>query len=236
MNAIGVTESRAAARTGGWSLIAAAVGFVAVFSYLAASFSYPDVLDGAAADVLPRLLALGGAGRAVWVVYAFLPLLLIPAGVGAFAVLRDWAPSVMRAALVFSVLSAASMLLGLARWPSVHWELARGYATASPDARLAIDAVFNGLNAYLGNFIGEFLGELSLNAFFILSATAMIRAGRRWVGYGGLGAGAIGLIAAFRNVTTSVALIADVNNYVLPLWLVVQGIVLVRWYARPALR
>ena len=229
-----VIESRGAARTGGWSLIAAAVGFMAVFSYLAASFNYPDVLDGTAADVLPRLLGLGGTGRAVWVAYAFLPLLLIPAGVGAFAVLRDWAPSVMRAALVFSVLSAASMLLGLARWPSVHWELARGYATASPDARLAIDAVFSGLNAYLGNFIGEFLGELSLNAFFILSAIAMMRAGRRWVGFGGLAVGAIGLIAAFRNVTTSVAMIADVNNYVLPLWLIVLGIVLVRWPGRPA--
>lgn len=231
MSTISVAESRGATRAGGWSLIAAAVGFMAVFSYLAARFNYPDVLDGTASDVLPRLLALGSTGRAVWVVYAFLPLLLIPAAVGACAALRDSAPSAMRAALAFGVISAVSMLLGLARWPSVHWELARAYPTASPDARLGIDAVFSGLNVYLGNFIGEFLGELSLNAFFILSGVAMVRAGRKWVGYCGLAVGAIGLIAAFRNVTPAVGLIADANNYVLPLWLIALGVTLLRWRA-----
>lgn len=231
MSTLAVAEARGATRAGGWSLIAAAVGFMAVFSYLAARFNYPDVLDGQASEVLPRLLALGDTGRAVWVVYAFLPLLLIPAVVGAYAALRDSAPSAIRAALVFGVIAAVSMLLGLARWPSVHWELARAYEAASPDARLAIDAVFSGLNVYLGNFIGEFLGELSLNAFFILSAVALMRAGRRWVGYGGLAVGAIGLLAAFRNVTPAVGLIADVNNYVLPLWLIALGVVLLRWRA-----
>jgi hypothetical protein len=202
-----------------------------VFSYLATRFNYPDVLDGTAADVLPRLLALGDVGRGVWVAYAFLPLLLIPAGVGAYAALRASAPSAMRAALAFSVMAAVSMLLGLARWPSVHWELAREYAATSPDARLAIDAVFGGLNVYLGNFIGEFLGELSLNAFFILSAVALMRAGRRTIGYGGLAAGVIGLAGAFRNVTSVVGPIAEINNYVLPLWLLVLGVVLIRWRA-----
>jgi len=48
MSAVSHAESRGAARAGGWSLIAAAIGFMAVFSYLAARFSYPDVLDGPA--------------------------------------------------------------------------------------------------------------------------------------------------------------------------------------------
>lgn len=228
MSALPGVESRGAARAGGWSLIAAAVGFMAVFSYLAARFNYPAVLDGTAVDVLPQLLGMGETGRAVWVVYAFLPLLLIPAGVGAYAALRDSAPNVMRAALAFSVVAAVSMLLGLARWPSVHWELARAYGAAGPDARMAIDSVFLGLNVYLGNFIGEFLGELSLNAFFGLSGVAWIRAGRRSVGYAGLMAGAIGWIAAFRNVTPAVALVANINNYLLPLWLITMGVVLLQ--------
>jgi hypothetical protein len=99
---------------------------------------------------------------------------------------------------------------------------------ASPEARVAIDAVFRGLNVYLGNFVGEFLGELSLNAFFILSGTAFLRAGRKQVGYGGVAVGAIGMLAAFRNVTSVVGPIADVNNYVLPVWLIVMGVVLLR--------
>jgi hypothetical protein len=221
-------RSRAAARVGGWSLIIAAIGFMAVFGYLAARFDYPDVLDGAAADVLPRLLELGGAGRTVWVVYAFLPLLVVPAGIGAYAALREWSPSVMRGALVATVIAAVSMFLGLARWPSVHWELARAYATAAPDARVAIAAVFAGLNVYLGNFIGEFLGELALNAFFILSGVALLRSGRTIVGYSGVTAGVVGVLAAFRNVTPAVALIAEANNYVLPIWLIVLGAVLLR--------
>ena len=221
-------ELRAAERMAGWSLITAAVGFMAVFGYLAARFDYPRVLDGSAADVLPRLLALGDAGRAVWVVYALLPLLLIPAAVGAHAVLRDSAPTTMRLALVSGIIAAISMLLGLARWPSVHWELARAWATASPDARQAIDAVFRGLNSYLGTYIGEFLGELSLNGFFVFSGIALLRAGRRWAGYGGLAAGVIGLVAALRNTTTVVAPIAALDNSVLPLWLIVLGVVLLR--------
>lgn len=228
MHTAAATDSRGAARVGGWSLIAAAVGFMTVFSYLAAKFNYPDVLDGSAAEVLPRLLALGSSGRAVWLVYALIPLLLIPAAVGATAALRDAAPNAMRAALVCGVIAAVSMLVGLARWPTVHWELARAWAAAAPDARTAIDAVFSGLNGYLGNFIGEFLGELSLNAFFMLSAVGLLRAGNRWAGSSGLLVGAIGLVAALRNVTPAVSMIADVNNYVLPLWLIVLGVVLLR--------
>ena len=226
-------ESRAAARVGGWSLIAAAVGFMAVFSYLAATFNYPDVLDGSASDVLPKLIALGNTGRAVWVIYAFLPLLLIPAGVGAYAALRDSAPNAARAAVVFAAITAVSMLLGLARWPSVHWELGRAYSDASPDARVAIDAVFKGLNVYLGNYIGEFLGELALNAFFILTAYGFLKGGWKRSGYAGLAVGVIGLVTAFRNVTTAVAPIAEVNNYILPLWLIAMGVILVRWRAVP---
>lgn len=201
---------------------------MAVFSYLAVRFNYPDVLDGAAAEVLPRLQELGDAGRAVWVFYAFLPLLLIPGSVGTYAALRDGAPSTMRMALVFAIVAAVSMLLGLARWPSIHWELARAYATAAPDAQFAISAVFTGLNSYLGNYIGEFLGELSLSAFFILSGVGLTRSGRTLAGYGGVAAGTFALIAAFRNVTTAVSLVAEINNYILPLWLITLGVILVR--------
>ena len=75
-------------RAGGWALILGAVAFMAVFSYLAARFDYPAILDGPAETVLPHLLATGATGRAVWAIYAFLPLLWIPAGVGACLAFR----------------------------------------------------------------------------------------------------------------------------------------------------
>ena len=227
----GSSASRVVQRLGGGSLVVAAVAFVSIFSYLAARFDYPGVLDGRAADVLPRLLALGEVGRGVWVLYSLMPLLLIPGGIAAYALLKESAPNAVRLALVASVMAAVSMLLGLARWPSVHWELARAYGAAGNDARQAMDAVFVGLNAYLGNFVGEFLGELALNVFFISVGIASLRSAQvgRWFPYSGIGVGVIGLVAALRNATAMVDAVATVNNYLLPLWLIVLGVTLMRW-------
>lgn len=219
-----------AVRIGGWALILAAILFMAVFGYLAARFDYPEVLDRPAAEVLPRLVALGPAGRAVWSIYALIPLLLVPAGVGVALALCGAAAGAARTGAAFAVISAFSMMLGLLRWPSIHWELGRAYASATPPERATIDAVFAGLNSYLGNFIGEFVGELALNLFFLLTAYALWRSAPRprWLAIAGASAGAIGLVAMFRNVTPVVAPVAEINNYVLPLWLVILGVALAR--------
>jgi hypothetical protein len=166
-------------RAGGIALIVGAIAFMAVFAFLAARFDYPAVLDGRAADVLPRLLATGPGGRAVWALYGFLPLVWIPAGVGAFHALRPVREGSMRGALLLAVVAALAMMLGLLRWPSIHWALARAYAGADPAGRAAIATLFTGLNSYLGNYLGEFLGELAVSLFFLLSALAMLARGGR---------------------------------------------------------
>ena len=222
---------RTAARVGGWSLVAAALLFMAVFSYLAARFDYPDVLDRDGATVLPRLLALGSSGRAVWALYGMLPFLLVPAGLGAYAALRDLAAPYARAALVFAVVAALTMSAGLLRWPSIHWVLA-GHLAATPDAagRQAILAVFDGLNAYLGQYLGEFVGELALNLFFLCTALGMWRSGGfpRWAGPVGLLASLAGLVGMWRNATPLVAGVAEMENYLLPAWMIVLGVLLIR--------
>ena len=81
----------------------------------------------------------------------------------------------MRVGMLFAFLAAVSMMLGLMRWPSVHWELARAWGAAAEGDRLVLAAVFDGLNRYLGNFIGEFLGELSFSVFFVLSGVGLSR-------------------------------------------------------------
>jgi Domain of unknown function (DUF4386) len=219
-------------RAGGVALIGGAVAFLAVFSFLAARFDYPAVLDGAAADVLPKLLATGATGRAVWALYAFLPLIWIPAGVAAFYALRPVHEGSMRTAMLFGVVAAVSMMLGLLRWPSIHWALAQAYERAGAPERTVIAAVFAGLNSYLGNYIGEFLGELSFSLFFLLSALAMlVRESRfpRWMAYLGLVTAVAGLVGMFRNVSDAVDPVAAVNNYLLPLWMIVFGVGLLRF-------
>jgi hypothetical protein len=223
-------------RAGGFALAGGAVAFLAVFTYLAVRFDYPDILDGAAGEVLPRLLAMGPTGRAVWAIYAILPLIWVPAGVAAFQALRGVRGGSMRVAMLLATVGAVSMMLGLMRWPSIHWELAHAYTVAGPDAREALAAVFAGLNTFLGNYVGEFLGELTVSLFFLLSALAMLQPGSgfpRWMGFLGVATAVAGLIGMFRNVTDVVGPAAEVNNYLLPLWMIVFGIGLLRSAPNP---
>ncbi len=224
-------------RAGGVALIVGAVAFLTVFSYLAARFDYPAILDGSAETVLPKLLATGATGRAVWAVYGFLPIIWIPAGVAAFHALRPVREGSTRSGMLFALIAALSMMLGLLRWPSIHWTLAEAYGRADPSGRMALAAIFSGLNSYLGNYIGEFLGELSVSLFFLLSALAMLdrNAGfPRWMGYLGIATAVAGLVGMFRNVTAVVAPIASLNNYLLPLWMIVFGGGLLRCSGRIA--
>lgn len=211
---------------GGAALVAAAVAFAAVFGYLAARFGYPEVLDGSAAEVLPRLLALGPSGRAVWVAYALIPLLLVPAGVGADAALRPAAPGAARLARILGFVAAASMAIGLARWSTVHWAMAEAWDGAGAAERAGIAATFDALNLLLGRFVGELVGEIALNGFFAATGYALLRGGRRAVGTLGLAVAALGFLAALRNLTPAVAAVAEIDNAVLPIWLIVLGIVL----------
>jgi hypothetical protein len=227
---------RSATVVGGGSLIAATLLFSAVFMVLARTFGYPDVLDLPAAHVLPQLLALGSGGRAVWVLYGLIPLLLLPTAMGVYAAGRHAVPLTARAALILALLSAVAMMAGLLRWPSLHWELALAYADASPAARESIAAVFAASNSYLGNFVGEFLGELFLNSFFLCAAIVLTRAaapGRRWLMVAGASASLLGGLAMLRNVIAWVEPIAALNNVVLPIWMLVLGVALVRHRTSP---
>lgn len=221
-------DHAARARTGGFSLVAATVLFIAVFSYLAAIFAYPDVLSQPADEVLPALLRLGGIGRLVWWIYGLIPLLLIPAGRGIAALARATAPRLAPAALWFASASAVSMMAGLLRRPTLQWSLAEQWVTASPAARAMIADRFGTANLYLGNVIGEFAGELFLNAFFLIAAIVVARADarRQWLAWAGAFASGLGWVAMLRNLTTVVAVPAAVNNGVLPLWMLTLGLAL----------
>ena len=217
---------------GGASFIVAALAFVFVFSYLAANFNYPHILDGTAAEVLPRLRDGGAAMRAVWAVYAFLPLLLLPGAVAAYLACPS-SRGRMTLALVVAAMGALAMCLGLMRWPSFHWALAEAYSQAGPETRSSLDAVFRGMNLYLGNYIGEFLGETTLATFFLLSGSSMLAEARfpKWLGASGVVFSLLFLVGAFRNVTHAVQVVADINNGLLPLWMMVMGAALV-WFSR----
>lgn len=218
---------------GGASFIVGALAFVFVFSYLAENFNYPDILDGSAAEVFPRLRDGGTIMRAVWAVYAFLPLLLVPGAVGVYLACPASRGRMILAVVVAS-LGALAMCLGLMRWPTIHWALAETYSQVGGDTKTSLEAVFNGLNLYLGNYIGEFLGETMLATFFLLSGFSMRAETRfpKWLGWSGVVFGFLFLVGAFRNITPAVQVIADINNGLLPLWMIVMGTALIRYSIR----
>jgi hypothetical protein len=185
--------------------------------------------------VLPALLATGREGRLAWAVYALLPLIWIPAGVAAYEALLPVRRGTMRLALLFALLAALAMMLGLMRWPSVHWRLAMAFTTVAPPEQAVIAAVFDGLNAYLGNYIGEFLGELSFSVFFLLTSICWLQSPhtRKWIGWAGVVTAVLGFAGMFRNVTGAVVPIATANNYLLPAFMIILGVALARWPAGP---
>jgi hypothetical protein len=219
---------------GGLSFVVGALAFVSVFSYLAVNFDYPGILDGSAAEVLPRLRAGGSSMRAIWALYAFLPLLLVPGAVGAYFACPS-SRGRMTLALIAASLGALAMCLGLMRWPSIHWALADAYAQSGAEAKGGLSAVFLGLNLYLGNYVGEFLGEVCLAVFFLLAGLSLIDEAQfpKWLGWGGVLFASLFLVGAFRNALPEVQSIADVNNVLLPLWMVVLGVSLI-WRSRKA--
>ena len=55
----------------------------------------------------------------------------------------------------------------------------------------------------------------------------------RWVGYSGVVTALAGLIGMFRNVTEAASPVAEVNNYLLPAFMIVFGVSLLRHRATP---
>lgn len=223
-------QHRSMVLAGGLSFIIGAFAFVAVFSYLAANFNYPDILDGTAAEVLPRLLEGGSTMRSVWAIYAFLPLLLVPGAIGALFACPG-SRGRMTVALVAASLGTLAMCLGLMRWPSIHWVLADAYLEGGAEVQSSLAAVFLGLNVYLGNYIGEFLGEICLAIFFTLNGLSLLgeAAFPRWLGWFGTAFGVLFAIGAFRNIAPTVQPVADINNSLLPLWMIILGAALIRF-------
>jgi hypothetical protein len=212
-------------RIAGLVLIVTSLGFVGVFAFLAANFGYPAVLDGAAAEVLPAFVAGGPRLRWVWAVYAALPTGVALAATLAYPLLRSSGETRARLGLVAALISASAMTAGLMRWPTLHYVLGQRFAVAGAEEQRLLSALFDAANLYLGNVAGEFIGELTLCVWFATTSLAIAGSGRRgrWLRHVGLFTTLSLTLGAFRNVTSVVAPVAELNNSLLPLWLIALG-------------
>lgn len=210
--------TRTLERVGAVVLALGSAGFIAVFLYLQATFSYPDILDRDAGEVLVRLHAGGDTLRSVWIFYAALPLAILVAGIAAMPLLEDGGGrGLARIGAAAAIVASLMMMIGLLRWPSIQWSLAEKWPAATADQRSAYAAIFDAANRYLGEMCGELLGELALAGWVATIGLALRRCERRGSGALLLAAGAIVGLGALRQLSTAFEPIAAVSNVVLPL-------------------
>jgi hypothetical protein len=222
-------------RTGAIALMFGAAGFILIFFYLHSTFGYPEILDQGAAGVLPGLADGGSTLHRAWLLYASLPLTLLVGGIASMPLLEDGGGrGLARLGAAAASLAAVAMMIGLMRWSSIDDVLAARWPVASTDQRETYSAIFDAANRYLGNFLGELLGELALAGWFACVGVALRRSDRRTGGTFVLVLAAIVAIGALRQVTPAVAPNASLGNVVLPLGVfVIAGYMLARRRAGP---
>lgn len=210
-------------RVAGVLVVLGALGFVVVFSVLAGTFGYPDVLDRPAAEVLPALIAGGASLKAWWITYAILPLFISAAALLAHRHLRDTRSVPNRPSGLITatgVGAGLAMAVGLVRWSTLQWSLGESWL-ADASARTAIEAVSDAANRMLGNGFGEVVGETLLGLWLVgVARLAHIRVVR----YGTLVVGALMIVGAWRFAVPALEAVTEVTNLALPVGLVALGL------------
>jgi hypothetical protein len=161
----------------GLLLLVLPVAYNGLYTLLARSFDYPDILRRPTPEVLERFAAGGSRLVLLWWGFAMSAVLLAPAVVLVSATLTDADPAVLALATAIGLLAALVQVLGLIRWPFVVPYLARvaGDPATTPARRDAIEVVFQALNRYLGVAVGEHLGYLFTGMWTALAGVALIQ-------------------------------------------------------------
>src|SRR5919109_2145086 len=109
----------------GLLLLVLPVAYNLLFTLLARSFDYPDVLRQPTGQVLGRFAAGGSRLVLLWWGFAMSAVLLVPAVVLLSSTLADADPTVLSLATATGLLAAAVQFPGLVRWPFAGPHLAR---------------------------------------------------------------------------------------------------------------
>lgn len=170
-------------------LIVLPVAYNGLYTLLARSFDYPDILRRPTAEVLERFTAGGSRLILTWWAFAMSAVLLAPTAVLVSATFVDADPTLLAVATVIGLLAALVQFLGLIRWPLAVPHLAREMAAPSSSAnkKEAVDVVFQTLNRYLGVAVGEHLGYMFTGLWTALVGIAVIQSDQLPAAFGVLG-------------------------------------------------
>lgn len=158
-------------------LVLLPVTYNLLYTVLARSFEYPDILRRPTSEVLERYTAGGSRLVLTWWAFAMSAVLLAPTAVLVSATLHDSNSTILAVATTLGVVAAIVQFLGLIRWPFAVPHLAREMAdpASSLARREAVDVIFQTLNRYLGVAVGEHLGYLFTGAWTGLVGVAILQ-------------------------------------------------------------
>lgn len=158
-------------------LIALPVAYNGLYTLLARSFDYPDILRRPTDDVLALFAAGGRQLVLTWWAFAMSAVLLAPTAVLVSDTLGDANATLLAVATAVGVLAAVVQFLGLIRWPFAVPDLAREMSDpeSSESKREAVDVIFQTINRYLGVAVGEHLGYLFTGAWTTLVGAAILQ-------------------------------------------------------------
>jgi hypothetical protein len=170
-------------------LIALPIAYNVLFTLLARSFDYPDILRRSTAEVLERFAGGGSKLILTWWGFAMSAVLLAPAAVLVSATFADANPSLLSVATAIGLLAALVQFLGLIRWPFTVPHLAREMAdpASSASEKEALDVMFQTLNRYLGVAVGEHLGYMFTGLWTGLVGIAIIQSDLLHTAFGVIG-------------------------------------------------
>lgn len=158
-------------------LIVLPVAYNGLYTLLARSFDYPDILRRPTEEVLERFAAGGSTLILTWWAFAMSAVLLVPTAVLVSATFADADPTLLSVATAIGLLAALVQFLGLIRWPFAVPHLAREMAdpTSSAGRKDAVDVIFQILNRYLGVAVGEHLGYMFTGLWTFLVGIAVVQ-------------------------------------------------------------
>lgn len=158
-------------------LIVLPVAYNGLYTMLAHSFDYPDILRRPTTEVLERFRAGGSSLIWTWWAFAMSAVLLAPTAVLVSASFADANPTLLAVAVAIGLLAALVQFLGLIRWPLAVPHLAREMADpgSSESKKDAVDVIFQTLNRYLGVAVGEHLGYMFTGVWTGLVGAAVLQ-------------------------------------------------------------
>lgn len=160
---------------GGWSMIIFSILFVGITILIDNLAQAQTMLYGMEQHSLFKVAAGSETIRSLLILYALLPLLLIPGAVACFYAFIEPHEAHMRCGMYFATAGALALSISLLMLPSLNWHLVSYIPTLTGSVQSAIIINLQAIHTYFGVFIGDILGLGCLLIWIFITSFVMIR-------------------------------------------------------------